>query len=60
MNIGKLIPKISAKIGNLRSLRKIVPTETLKLLYNATVLPHFHYSDIATETNMANRVPSFK
>ncbi len=29
----------------LRSLRKIIPTTTLKLLYNAIVLPHCDYAD---------------
>ena len=36
-----MIPKISAKIGILRSLRKIVPIDTLKHLYNAIVQHHF-------------------
>ncbi len=34
-HINAIIPTISPKIGILRSLRKIVPIETLKLLYNA-------------------------
>ncbi len=34
-HINAIIPKIASKIGILRSLRKIVPIETLKLLYNA-------------------------
>ncbi len=54
-HINAIIPKISSKIGILRSLRKIVPIETLKLLYNAIVQPHFDYSDIvygsASKTN---------
>ncbi len=54
-HIGILILKIFAKIDILRSLRKSVPTDTLKLLYNAIVLPHFDYSDsvydTGTETN---------
>ena len=45
-----MIPKISAKIGILRSLRRIVPTDTLKQLYNAIVLPHFDYGDIIYDT----------
>ncbi len=32
-HINAIIPKISSKIGILRSLRKIVPIETLKPLY---------------------------
>ncbi len=31
-HINAIIPKIPSKIGILRSLRKIVPIETLKLL----------------------------
>ncbi len=38
VHIDNIIPKISAKIGVLRSPRKIIPTATLKLLYNAIVL----------------------
>ncbi len=45
-HINGIIPKISSKIGIVRSLRKIVPIETLKLLYNAIVQPHCDYSDI--------------
>ncbi len=44
--INVMIPKISAKIGILRSLRRIVPIDPLKLLYNAIILPHFDYSDM--------------
>ncbi len=55
MHIDNIIPKISAKIGVLRSLRKIISTATLKLLYNAIVLPHFDYADFvyysASETS---------
>ena len=42
-----MIKKLSAKIAILRPLRKIVPVETLKLLYYAIVQqPHFDYIDI--------------
>jgi hypothetical protein len=44
-HINYIIPKISAKIGVLRKLRSVVPIDTLKLLYNAIVLPHFDYAD---------------
>ncbi len=54
--INAIIPKISSKIGILRSLRKILPRETLKLLYNDIVQSHFDYSDIVydskSKTNM--------
>ncbi len=36
-HINAIIPKISSKIGILRSLRMIVPIETLKLPYNTIV-----------------------
>ncbi len=49
-HINAFIPKISSKIGILRSLRRIVPIETLKLLYNAIVQPHFDYSDIVYDS----------
>ncbi len=49
------VQMISSKIVILRSLRNIVPIDTLKLVYNAIVLPHFDYADIvydaASETN---------
>ena len=41
-----MAPKISAKTGILRPLRKIVPTDTLKHLYNAIVQHHFDYGDV--------------
>ncbi len=49
-HIDNIVPKISAKIGVLRSLRKIIPTATLKLLYNAIVLPHFDYADVVYDS----------
>ena len=45
-HINNIIPKISAKIGIVRSLRKVVPIHTLKHLYNAIVQPHFDYVDV--------------
>ncbi len=49
------VKTISSKIGILRSLRNIVPIDTLKLMYNEIVLPHFDYADTvydaASETN---------
>ena len=36
-HINNMIPKISAKIGIRRPLRRIVPIDTLKHLYNAIV-----------------------
>ena len=44
-HISKMTPKISGKISILRSLRKIVPTDTLIQIYNAIVQPHLDYGD---------------
>ncbi len=49
-HINVMIPKISAKIGILRSLRRIIPINTIKLLYNGIVLPHFDYSDMVYDS----------
>ncbi len=40
-----MIPKVSAKICILRSLRNIVPTDILLQIYNAIVQPHLDYGD---------------
>ncbi len=42
-HINNMIAKISAKIGILRSLRNIVPTDILIQIYNAIVQPHLDY-----------------
>lgn len=49
-HISKVIPKISAKIGILRTLRKIVSRDVLKQLYNAIVQPHFDYGDVVYDS----------
>ncbi len=49
-HINVMISKISTKIGILRSLRRIVPIDTLKLLYNAIILPHSDYSDMVYDS----------
>ncbi len=53
VHIDKIIPKISAKISILRSLRNLVPMDTLTLMYNAIVLPHFNYADIVLDSASA-------
>ncbi len=50
VHIDNIIPKICAKIGGLRSLRKIIPRATLKLLYNAILLPHFDYANVVYDS----------
>ena len=52
LHIDNMVKKISAKIAILRSLRKIVPVETLKLLYNAIVQPHFDYADVVYDNGL--------
>ncbi len=42
-HIHNLIPNILAKIGILRSLRTIVPYDTLNQLYNVLVHPYLDY-----------------
>ncbi len=37
-------------IGILRSFRRIVTIDTLKLLYNTIILPHFDYSDMVYDS----------
>ncbi len=44
-HISNMICKFSAKIGILRSLRKIVPNHTLIQMYNAIVQPHLDSGD---------------
>ncbi len=44
-HINNMIPKISAIIGILRSLRNIVPTDSLIQIYNAIVQPYLDYGD---------------
>ncbi len=58
VHIDKIIPKISAKISILRSLRKLVPIDTLTLMYNAIVLLHFDYADIVLDS--ASAASNFK
>ena len=51
VHINNMIPKISAKIGILRSLHKIVPIDTLKHLYNSIVQTNFDYGDVVYDSS---------
>ncbi len=51
-HINKMIPKISVKIGILRSQRNIVPNDSLILIYNAIVQPHLDYGDAAYDITL--------
>lgn len=42
-HINNIILKISTKISILKSLRKIVPTDAVKQIYNAIVQSHLNY-----------------
>ncbi len=53
VHIDKIIPKITAKISILRSLRNLVSIDTLTLMYNAIVLLHFDYADIVLDSASA-------
>ncbi len=44
-HINNMITKFSAKIGILRSLKNIVPNDTLIQIYNAIVQPDWDYGD---------------
>ncbi len=58
VHIDKIIPKISAKISILRSLRKLVPIDNRTIMDNAIVLPHFDYADIVLDS--ASAASNFK
>ena len=55
-----MVSKISAKIGILRKLRRIVPSNTLQLLYNAVVQPHFDYADIVYDSTSSTNKDRLK
>ena len=41
--VNKIISTIQAKLGMLRRVKPYVPIDSMKMLYNAFVLPHFDY-----------------
>ena len=43
MHIKEVVKKIACGIGTLKRVRNCVPTQTLNIIYNALVLPHFNY-----------------
>ncbi len=56
-HIDSIIKKGSAKIDMLTSIHKVVPTDTLRLLYNTMVQPHFDYANVVHETSsVTNKV----
>lgn len=52
-HINSMIPKMSSKIGILRSLYQIVSIDILRQLYNAIVQPHFDYGDVIYDSATA-------
>ena len=42
--------KISAKLGMLRKVRKVIPCESCLTLYNAMILPVFDYCDVVWDS----------
>ena len=49
-HIDKLCSKVSQRTGLLRRIKYCLPNETLKMLYNALVLPLFDYGNIIYST----------
>ena len=49
-HISKLCNKISRKLGLLKRLKKFMPNNTLHMLYNSIVLPHFDYANVVWGT----------
>ncbi len=45
-HINTLCSKISRKLGLLKRLQKFLPKDTILMLYNSIVLPHFDYADV--------------
>ncbi len=56
--INNMIPKIFVKIGILRSLRNIVPTDTLIQIYNAIVQPHLDDADAVYDSANTDSISS--
>lgn len=46
LHIDKLCKKISKKLGLLKRLKKFMPSNSVNMLYNSIVLPHFDYADV--------------
>ncbi len=53
-----MVPTASAKIGILRFVRKIVPLNTLTVMYNAMPLPQFDDTNIIY--NSASEIKEIK
>ncbi len=45
-HIDKMCPKFSRRLGILHRVKFNLPKETLCMLYNSIVLPHFDYGDV--------------
>ncbi len=54
-HINKLVPKLSAKIGLFRTLRKIMPIHTLKQLCTAIIQPNFDYGNMVYDSASVTR-----
>ncbi len=49
-HIYKMCNKISKRLGLLKRLKKFIPSNTLIMLFNSLVLPHFDYANVVWGT----------
>ncbi len=57
-HINKVCNKISKILGLLKRLKKFIPSNTLLMLLNSLMLPHFDYANVVWSNNMwsANKI----
>ncbi len=55
-HIYKMCNKISTKLGLLKRLKKFIPSNTLIMLFNSLVLPHFDYANVVWGTACCTQI----
>ncbi len=55
-HIYKMCNKIRKKLGLLKRLKKCIPSNTLIMLFNSLVLPHFDYANVVWGTACGNHI----
>ncbi len=55
-HIYKMYYKISKKLGMLKILKKFIPCNTLLMLFNSLVLPHFDYANVIWRTSCGTQI----
>ncbi len=55
-HIYKMCNKISKKLGLLKRLKKFIPSNTLIMLFNSLVLPHFDYANVVWGTACGTQI----